>query len=293
VPGLSGCAQPFDGPCGQQPVASVPVRIVQDVPLISVVLNGRPATLLLDTGAQPFLLTQAAVARLNLATDAGMRVGIGGIGGRSRSFAAVLRGIELTPGFRLPDTYAGILATPLPTPGGIRVDGLLGVGVLNRWDIELDMPRRRMVLHAGSLCSGPPSGFANAAMLRSTATTGGRFIIPMTLDGANLRALVDTGAQSSIVSRDVAAQAGMTDAMLAADPAQVLTGVGADQVPARQHRFREIRIGDDVVAQPLLTVMPPVQGIDTAILGFDYLAHHRLWLSAARNLVFIARPDPP
>lgn len=279
--------------CGQQPVAVLPVRVVQDIPLVPAVLNGRPATLLLDTGAQTFVLTEAAVARLGLATDARMQVAIGGIGGRSRSCAAVLRDIHLAPGFRLPDTYAGVLTTALPTPGGIRIDGLFGVGVLNRWDVELDMPAARVVLHAGPACPGPPASYAGAATLPNVATAGGRFAIPVTLDGAALAALIDTGAQSTIVNSDAAKQAGATDAALAADPPQMLMGVGADQVQARRHRFGVLRVGHDIAPNPTLAVMPPIAGINEAILGFDYLARRRVWLSAARNLVFIARPTPP
>jgi predicted aspartyl protease len=288
---LAGCADLTDMSCGQSPVAVVPVQIVDGIPLVSVSLKGRQATLILDTGAQTFVLTEAAVARLGLVTHSSAPIEVSGTGGRSRRFAAVLTGIEIAPGFRLPDTYSAVLPTSLPSPGGITVDGLLGVGVLNRWEIDLDMPASRMVLHEGHACPGPPAVLADAVELRNIATQGGRFVIPVTLDDRSLAALIDTGSQGSIVSRDAAAGAGVTDVMLAADPAQLLVGVGADRVEARRHRFREIRIGVDVAPEPMLTVMPANQGSNEAILGFNYLRHRRLWLSAVRNLVFIGRDD--
>jgi predicted aspartyl protease len=291
---LSACAEIAEGPCGQTPRAVVPVELADGIPVVQMTINERPARMILDTGAQTFVLTETAVARLELATHTSVPIDISGTGGSSRRFAAVMRGIELAPGFRLPDTYAAVIPRRLPEVGGIPVDGLLGVGVLNRWEIDLDLPASRMVLHEGRACSGPPAAFGSRVTeFKNIATQGGRFAIPVTLDDRRLVALLDTGAQSSIVGIGPAAARGVTQAMLDADPEQKLTGVGADVVQARRHRFRELRIGDDIARLPVLTVTPQNLGPNEGIIGFDYLVHRRLWLSAARNLVFIRQGDAP
>ena len=67
---LSGCVAPNSpDACQIVPVAEIPLRMVANLPIINVSIEGRPARFLLDTGANIALLTEAAVTRLGLRYD--------------------------------------------------------------------------------------------------------------------------------------------------------------------------------------------------------------------------------
>ena len=58
---LQGCG-PTGSPlgprsCGIRPQAEIPLRVVDNIPLVDVRLNGAPATMVLDTGAERTVLT--------------------------------------------------------------------------------------------------------------------------------------------------------------------------------------------------------------------------------------------
>ena len=62
---LGACApgQPMD-PCAVERIAQVPLDMAEGLPRVTVAINGRPATMLLDTGANAVILTPAAARRL-------------------------------------------------------------------------------------------------------------------------------------------------------------------------------------------------------------------------------------
>jgi hypothetical protein len=85
----------------------------------------------------------------------------------------------------------------------------------------------------------------------------------------------------------------VTAAALRADPAVRAFPVGRGSVAVRKQRFRTLKIGDDVLEQPVLWVtdLPPFAG-DLAI-GGDYLATRRVWISRAAGQVFTTTDDQP
>ncbi len=117
--------------------------------------------------------------------------------------------------------------------------------------------------------------------------------IPVELDGHKLTALLDTGAAVSEVARDVAAELGVTDEVLAGSPQVRLQGVGAAAPLAAFHIFNKIRIGDETFTnQQVVVSLRPGPNIDM-VLGADFLANRRVWLSYARKRVFVAYGPPP
>ncbi len=126
-------------------------------------------------------------------------------------------------------------------------------------------------------------------IIDASKSVRGRFIVPVELDGKQLNALIDTGAEASIVAADVAASLGVTQAALQAGPHAVLVGTGPQTATAYAHVFREIRIGDDVGLRPMLLVTERAEPNIDMILGADYLKNHHLWLSPYTKRVFVER----
>jgi predicted aspartyl protease len=294
---LAGCGASTGGfdfdTCGLRPRAVLPIDTVAAVPLVSAQINGAPARFILDTGAEEIVLTSPAVQRLHLASDAHRIVTTRGAGGESRRFPAIMHGLRLG-GMDVPDHLVPVLPRPLPMVDGVRPDGLLGVTLLSAFEVDLDFPDRTMTLYAGRLCPATvvPTWPGRFSTLDAQSSVRGRFIVPIRIDGHAMSALIDTGTQTSVVATDAAAAAGVSPAMLARDPRTELRGAGPDLVATHMHVFADIALGDTVFHNVPLLVADRVAGNPDVILGMDYLAGHRIWLSYARRRVFIAAPAP-
>jgi predicted aspartyl protease len=287
---LAGCAGP-SGPCGLTLRTTVPIALERNIPFVVATINARPVTMIIDTGAQTMLLTADAVHRFGLATDGRAPMTVRGTGGESRSFPAILRRFAIGS-LALPDQHAAVLPFDLPTVGLLQPDGLIGADVLSRYEIDLDLPRHRITFLAGHACPTDPPPWAGAMMLPLDGERArhGRFIVPVTLNGRALRALIDTGSQGSVVSTAAARALGVRSGDLDGTPADTLRGAGPAATPAHRHGFDELDVGGEAIRRPTLLVADTPSNDYDMILGTDYLALRRMWLAYARGVVFIARP---
>ena len=291
---LAACAAPGGGPggaprsCGIRPFAEVPVAVAQNTPLVQARINGNPVTLLLDTGAERVLLTQDAVKRLGLTVDSSRSFTEAGAGGSFTSFAALVRDFELA-GLAIPDHPVSALPYALPSNVTDRVDGLLGVTVLSAFDIDLDLPGRKMTLYGGLVCGDTaiPPWREPYVTAPAEVSPRGRMNMQVRVGATTLMALIDTGATGSVITTRAALASGVTAEELAASPSSVMRGVGPQPVSVRQHRFGELQIGPERFANARLLVTDAGLGTVDMIIGMDYLGGRRLWFSYARKQVFM------
>lgn len=285
---LAACAAPAPQTCGIRPFVQVPVRVVNNVPLVQARINGAAVTLLLDTGAEQVLLTQDAVRRLRLATDARRPITVRGTGGAVTSFGAQLRDFTLA-GLDIPDHTVAVLPYPLPSTVTEPIDGLLGVTVLSAFDIDLDMPGGKMTLYGGLVCptTAIPPWRTPFAMVPAEVSPRGRISLAMQVGPRAMQAMIDTGTTFTVISTDAALASGATQARLDASPAVTLRGAGPQPVAARLLSFPKVQIGPEVLRDSALIVTDRQGAPVDIILGMDYLGLRRLWLSYARQQVFI------
>jgi predicted aspartyl protease len=273
-------------PCAAPASAELAIRLLRDVPLITVAINGKPATLLLDTGAQDTVLAAPAATRLGLAGHYEYPRHLGAIGGGSGSGVAATRSFSVGP-FDEPGFQVMVGAVAPPDIEGVEPDGLLGADFLADFAVDLDMPDERLILYrrecAGAAPQWPPP-FATIAANRSLHE---HLFFPVVLDSRRFFAFIDTGAARSIIDRDAALALGITPAELAGERAATLRGAAAGTVAARLHRFGRLQIGDISVRDPLLGVTPLGLNDADIILGEDFIEPRRIWLSYAPPQVFI------
>ena len=277
--------------CGLRPRATLPVTFRGNVPIVQGTINGMPATLILDTGATGMALTESALQRFDLKTDQERVFTSRGIGGQSQAFAGKLHDFEID-GIHVPDHPVSVLPNTSQISKQHTIDGLFGVSILSVFEVDLDFPRRTVTLYAGRICpmTVVPPWKVPYEMVDASKSAKGRFIVPVELDGRQINALIDTGAEASIVAADVAASLGVTAAVLQAGPHAVLVGTGPQRATAYAHQFEKIRIGNDVGLHPLLLVAERAEPDIDMILGADYLKGHHLWLSPYTKRVFIEQP---
>ncbi len=260
--------------------------------VLPVEVNGIQAAFVLDTGAQRSVVTEAAVKRLGLARDQWVGTtmsGIGGVNSRAnadpRSFS--LGGIPLVRHTLTHDTSLTVADLPASAP---LTDGLLGRDYLSVFDLDLDLPDRQLTLYQPTGCSGrflPWTGGYAAIPVSLPAESA--LVVPVAVDGVPLRALLDTGAGSSLIAGPGIYRLGLDLARLQADPSDQVGGLGAHVVTMRRHVFRSMQVGTQITERPALWVAPVhLTPIVDMLLGADWLATRRVWISYATRQLFVA-----
>jgi len=287
--GLGGCAAQPATPgstCRLDRVVELGARLVDGRLVVPVQLDGQSAEFLVDTGAEASLITPEAAQRLGLRRDRHHARLLLGAGGSVVSADAEVRrygagSVALDAG----DIAVGSAATSV----NAHVDGLLGADLLAGFEVDLDIPQSRLGLWKAVGCGAdfdPVEGPHFA--LPEIRAAGGHVLVPVRLDGAAMLAVLDSGAAITIVTNAAASHAGVAPAALARDPGGVGFGTDRHGVAFHAHRFAEFAIGPEYYHDSTMAVGPVQVPVAGMLLGADYLAHHRVWISRVVPLVFVA-----
>ena len=258
-------------------------------PLVQVAFDGKPATLLLDTGATTTMLTQDAMQRLGLRARQIGTVTLQGVGGES--IAAVVQVNKLQFGnVTLTDQPVIISSFPLRGYRGAGPDGLLGTSTLGQFDVDIDLAHGHLGLYSPRNCVSGNPDWTEPHILKADDTYAPRanlVYLQVLLDDTPIYAVVDTGASVSFVDARAAQAAGTTSEVLREVKPDLVHGAAPQDAPARRHQFRSLTIGLENYSHPVLTIGDLAPGIGGMLLGVDYALRHRLWISYASRRVFV------
>ena len=170
------------------------------------------------------MVTEEAVHRLGLARDEWVGTTMRGVGGiESRPNAdprsLALGGVALVRRTLNHDTSLTVGVLPRTRVGNLVIDGVLGRDFLSLFDLDLDVPGRRLTLYQVRDCAGrflPWQG--EYAAVPVTLPDENALVVPVTLDATPLRAMLDTGASSSLVAAPGMFRLGLQAASFAGDP---------------------------------------------------------------------------
>ena len=288
---------PAHAACRVTPQDAVPVELVNGHLLVTVQVNDTPATFILDTGAERTLMGEDVVRQLGVARDTWVASTVLGIGGYEERPNALPRSLRLGSVLLRRRSLAGdnsVTVGPLPVTeiAGHPIAGLLGRDFLSPFDLDIDLPKRRLTLYDVNGCT---SGFlpwtTRYAAIPAATPVGAALVVQVAIDGRPLRALIDTGASASLVAAPGMARLGLTPALLARDPGGDGSGVGPAPVFMHRHRFSDLRVGPDTTSDPTLWVarVHAIPIVDM-LLGADWLRTRHVWLSFSTKQVFVALP---
>ncbi len=283
--------------CHVEQQSVVPLDVAAGRILVTVQVNDIATTFILDTGADRTLMGEDTVRRLGLARDGWVASAIAGIGGVQQRPNALPHSLRLgtTPLRRktlLGDTSVTVGPLPVNEVAGLPIAGLLGRDFLSPFDLDIDLPGRRLTLYDVRGCDTwfLPWKTPYAAIPAATPM-GAALVVQVLVDGRPLRALIDTGASASLITAPGIFRLGLTPELLARDPGGNGKGVGPTPVPMRLHRFAELRVGPETTRDPMLWVASAhVVPIVDMLLGADWLGSRRVWLSFATKQMFVAGP---
>jgi predicted aspartyl protease len=273
---LAACAETA-GPCRLQPIADLPATTDGNRLMVAGQVDGAAVNLLIDTGAERTVLSTATVAALQLPRSQRSATRLTGIGGAvsNADVFAVL-------GIGHADFRDRLAVANIPD-----FDGIVGGDMLSRYDLELNVPDRRVRLWRAPGCHAADLPWAGPRATVPVHVTGDRLRVAVTIDGHKLDALLDSGAARSLLQADAAQRLGVTGAALAADPAGRARGLDGALLGVRTHRFTSLAIGGEQIANPQIGVAAFQLDAADMLLGIDYLRSHRVWVSYRSGELFI------
>ena len=275
--------------CAEKPLAAVTVATLNRTPIVTLFANSKPVVLLLDTGAISTVLTPDAVKRIGAtAPRIEFQRQINGISGTMRTNEVELSNFVLG-GLSL--AWRRVDVAPIHTPQlfSIPLDGLLGADILSTFDVDLDLNHHAMTLHRKGSCATAPPWTGAYAAIKTGRSPNDHLFFPVQLDGHKVTAIIDSGAQLSVVTTQIARSLGVDDAALASDRAITTRGVTNEQLSSHVHRFKELIVGGEAIRDPNLLVTDARLKDADIVLGADFLSSHRVWLSYDSFRIFLAK----
>lgn len=281
--------------CRVQQRAVVPLQDIDGHLLVPVSVNGIGTHFVLDTGAERSMVTPAAVRRLHLKLSQWVATRMQGIGGivehpNALPESLALGGVALRRRTVTHDTSLTVGALPLSKISGETISGLLGRDFLSVFDLVVNLQADTLTLYGVHGCSGaflPWTQPYVAIPVRQPLGTA--VVVPVRIDGKRLTALLDTGASASLLTARGMIRLGLAPERMAGDRTAQSKGVGPRAVTMHRHRFASLQVGAELTHRPLIWAAPirVVPFVDM-LLGADWLAGHRVWISFATAQVFVA-----
>lgn len=254
------------------------------VPTVRVTVAGRPVRALVDSGAQYSVIDRGLFDRLGLTQAFDIPLVAYGVGGGAQMGRGVTLDVAVG-GLRIEALRAAILSLgPLAAGEGLAAPLILGQDLLGETILELDTEARRMRFL-------PRDGHVLPAEVGPipVAKARGALRTEVTVEGATIQAVVDTGASALLaLSREAAEGAGLLDGRPAERGASIVLGGAIDSQIVRS---RTITIGDQIwrdVETPIYADVP-LPGFPAALVGMEAFAGRTLVLDLGGGRLHASR----
>jgi predicted aspartyl protease len=292
---LSGLAARADD-CPIVRYPDIAVTFIRNRPAVPVGINGSYVFFMLDTGFTKTSVSPETQARFKLAIDARFHVDGVGTGGVTRAPYAVIPKFEFSSQTYFNPSFPVMgVDKPVDIPPG-RPDlyaGVIGGDFLRNYDVELDFPAKLMRLYKRPACYGARPAWTDPyATVPVRVSAQNAILLPVRVNGAALRGLLDTGASGLLMTLAAATGAGIDPAALRT--ARTVKTSGASGLPgtAWLHAARALDIGAEHFADQTVLIQDfTLPGADM-LIGEAYIQAHRIWIAYAANLLFIQTVAP-
>ncbi len=274
--------------CIKTRAAELPVTLWRDKLYVPVSIDGVPRLMFVDTGADTTTIASGTAAALNLPRDFDHTADTFGVGGMESHLYIVhtrslgLGGISVAGG-SFPTAAFGEALADGSYPGG-----LIGADILSRFDLDIDIPNRRLGLWRVSGCTDAQPDWSDSRHAAPLAVLASRHVsVPVRIDGVVVDLLLDTGAPNLVLSTRAAARAGATPEML--EESRTLRGRGVNDraFDAWLHIFTRLEVAGQVYGDARAVVVNNgrVQSGD-GLLGVAFLKRGRVWVSYATGFLY-------
>ena len=266
---------------------TLPVEMESGRATTVVKINGADTRFALDTGAFFNIMSNATASSLELKLRA-MPFGfhINGIGGAADAQYARVKEF-------------GILGTTLKNidflVGGTDAGyGLLGANLLDFADLEIDMAHGKLTLFKVDGCDkhvlaywSTGRDYFMADLVPSDNRLDRRTFIDVTINGKKVRALFDSGAYATLLTRHAAEQVGIDLNAPDVKKGSAVMGFGAKSVKSWIVSIDSFSVGTETIHHSQMQVFDGTLGDGTdMLLGLDYLLAHHMFIANSQKKAY-------
>ena len=273
--------------CRLENYGTLPVEMVGSRATTMVKINGNSTRFILDTGAFFNTMSSANASSLGLKlqpTPFGFR--IGGVGGSATTQQAHVKEFGI-----LDMTLKNVDFIVGGTDTG---EGLLGANLLDFADLEIDLAHGKLTLFKvdhcdkDSLAYWVKDGKYNVADIESANNQfDRRTFLTVVINGKKVRALVDSGAFATVLSRDAAERAGVD--LHAPDVKAGVSGIGIGAKPVKTWTVNidSFSVGSETIQHSQMQVIDGRIGDNTdMLLGVDFLLAHHMFIANSKRKAY-------
>lgn len=279
--------------CRYTELAALDINVddrISGTPYLDAQINGKSVHMLIDTGAYKTVLTRAELDRQEITITRTNEV-MTGLGGRAAMFSARPKEVIIGP--------TRVSQTLFPVVEGfdfVGYGGIIGADYLLQADLEIALADKKLKFFRGSGCDDKSLAYWDAKALDvplEIPSHDSRAIVPVSINGTKLTALIDTGATVSLIDQNTAERLGFDPASAKADKGGKLQGLNGKTRQSWVASFESFAIGEEQIAHPRLFVLEMLSG-DAAtrghqmILGRDFLRAHHVLLSPRQQRFYFS-----
>jgi tetratricopeptide (TPR) repeat protein len=253
-------------------------------PIVKILLDDQPRNVLIDTGGFWSLIDPASASAYHPQTaEIGGHLGLGGyFSDRYVVVPSVQLGVFkfFRAGFYLE-----------PSEYGVGVDATLGANWLQAFDLEIDPVRNVVALFTQKHCDGqvvywPHTDLAELPIKidhnQKTIT------VPITLDGQQIEATIDTGSPETYMSMRLAKS--LFD-LTEKSPGMIERATSTNRFGKTETRYRyqfkSLSIGDVTFIHPMVSLAETSLGVPDLILGMHQLHGLHLYFAYGEKKLYV------
>jgi len=287
--------------CRLEQVAELAVADEAGGPVVAGQVDGKPVSILIDTGSLVSAISLEAAHRLGLRVTPMNGVRLSAVSDATSAGKTGAAGVSL--GQRLHARMAFAVNSEAQAEAW-AADVVLGEDFLSSFDMEFDLPGRVVRLLRERDCQAAQlvywaKAYSQATLLASSSDDP-QMTTTVELNGRPAAAIVDSGAKSSAVSFAAAQAAGVT-------PRSPVPANGRDE--AWIGRFDTLSVGDETIrnaALPLAEISRRTEGqvlgsdfpheaVDpmAVVIGADFFRSHRVLISPEDHVMVFTYSGGP
>jgi predicted aspartyl protease len=277
--------------CTYVEVGALPIRYAGEglAPAIDGIIDGTPATMLVDTGDFETHLTMTGVVRRDLFLHMTGRY-VDGVGGSSRLYSARLKEIALGPIRNARTVNVPVIAEAMITPA---FDAIVGAPFLLQADLEFDLQAKKMRFFRPLNCDGIDLALWKedtvALPFEFSRSNSPNPHFTVVVNGKELDALIDTGAHRSFMSSQAARKLGIDLKGPGVTRTGISYGIGEETAPRWRTAIKTVQIGGEKIEGGELDILEAQSELDAdLLLGQDFLRSHRVLFAMSQKKVYLA-----
>lgn len=283
----AGTARAKSG-CTLEKYGSLPVQVIGERATTEVKINGVDTRFMLDTGAEFSFMSAATADALKLPRyPAPFGFFMRGIGGESDVDIATAKDF-------------GILGTVFHRAkflvgGSDTGRGVLGANLLDFADLELNLAQGEVAFFRPEHCRkaalaywAKGGNYNVAKLLSADRQHDKRSFVDVTINGKQVRALLDSGAPATVLSRRAAERVGLDLHGPGVRAGGLTHGVGAKSYPTWIVPVAKFSVGTETIQHSEMLVMdgPIGDGSIDMLLGIDFMLAHRMYIANSQREIY-------